>query len=122
MIEFPIIFTFNTSVLFEFVNSRYRRTRGWERSESKRWRNGDIVLPERGKRDRRHRSAPAPCFGSVEAPASLPPLLLFSLFRRLVSQLFPPVPWFLSRFRLLLGIAEPWKRSKRKCTLTAGVS
>lgn len=54
--------------------------RGWERSESKRWRNGDIVLPERGKRDRRHRSAPAPCFGSVEAPASLPPLLLFSLF------------------------------------------
>lgn len=38
------------------------------------------MLPERGKRDRRHRSAPAPCFGSVEAPASLPPLLLFSLF------------------------------------------
>lgn len=126
-IEFLIVFTFNTSVLVEFENSlsaiRRVNGEGWERSESKRWRNGDIVLPERGKRDRRHRSAPAPCFGSVEAPASLPPLLLFSLFPppRLVSQLFPPVPRFLSRFRLPLGIAEPWKRSKRKCTPTAGV-
>lgn len=35
MIEFPIVFTFNTSVLFEFGNSRYGGSTGDEREANR---------------------------------------------------------------------------------------